>query len=102
MSISVDCSEIIAQVIQRCRLECRQPTGEEYEIIISCLQQANGQLQQTIMQLQQDRNELACKNEILDSKCALSVQDSQKSLELLRHKHLEVVHVCLFLCACVM
>ena len=93
MSISVDCSDIITQVDQQCRLEGRQPTQEEYNFIISYLQQTNVHLQQTIMQLQQDKNELARKNETLDSKFVLSLQDKEKSLELLPNEHLEVSSV---------
>ena len=91
MSISVDCSEIIAQVDQQCRLEGRQPAQEEYNLIISCLRQVNVELQQTIMQLQQDKNELEHQNQTLNSRCALFSQNRESSLELLRNKHLEVV-----------
>ena len=98
MSISVDCSEIIDQLNQQCGLECRQPTRQEYEFVISSLQQVNLQLQEAIMQLQQDKNELAHNNEILDSKCAQLSQDSQNSLELLRKEHLKVVQLCMFAC----
>ena len=93
MSISVDCSDIITQVKQQCKLEGREPTGEEYDFVISCLQQVNVQLQQASVQLQKDNNELAHKNETLDSKFALSLQDNENSLELLHNKHLEVSSV---------
>ena len=91
MSISQDCSEIIAQVQEKCRLEGRHPTGEEYNFIISCLQQANVQLYQAVIQLQQHHTELVQINETLDSKCTRFSQDRDISQELLRNKHLEVV-----------
>ena len=84
MSVSVDCSEIIAQMLQQCSLEGRQPTGEEYELIISNLQQVNVQLQQAIIQVQQDKNEL-------EIYCTRSSHDRETALRILHTEHLEVV-----------
>ena len=104
MSISVDCSDIITQVNQRCTVEDRCPTGEEYDFVISRLQQANVQLQQANVQLQQanvqlqqEKNALVHENETLESKCTYYLQDRENSLKLLRNEHLEVAT--LLLCA---
>ena len=55
MNISFDCSEVIAEVNQRCTLEGRQPTVEEYDFVIDCLRQANTQLLQMNERLSHDR-----------------------------------------------
>ena len=84
MSVSVDCSEIMARILQQCSLEDRQPTGEEYELIISYLQQVNVQLQQGIIQVQQEKNEL-------EINCTRSSHDREIALGILHTEHLEVV-----------
>ena len=84
MSILVDCSDVIAQIQHRCRLEGRQPTGEEYDHVIGCLQQVN-------VYLLQCDNQLAQEKETLEAKCAHLLQDREINQEILLNKHHEVM-----------
>ena len=79
MSVSVDCSEIITQIHQQCSLEGRQPTGEEYNHVIICLQEAN-------MQLVQHKAQLVQMNETLNSRCTRLSEDREIAQEILRKK----------------
>ena len=105
MSDVVDCSKILDQIQQQCRLEGRQPTGKDYIGVISFLQQTNAHLQQANVQLlhnnshfQHDNtclllknNQLIEANGILEVKCTHLLEDTKISQEILLSKHLEVI-----------
>ena len=77
MTVSLDCSEVVALVEQRCASENRQPTEEEYKLLIHYYQQANSQLIQM--------------NEALNIQCAHLSNDGVITLNILHKEHLEVV-----------
>ena len=76
LNISLDCSEVIAQVDRQCAMEGRQPTAEEYDSIIGYLQKANAQLLQM--------------NEASQDICVRLSQEREICQGLLHSKHLEV------------
>ena len=83
MNYSIDCSEIIAQLELQCAQENRQPTGDEYNFIITQLQQANMQLIQCIIKLQQDK-------ETVDSRCANLLKDRGTNQDIIGKQNREV------------
>ena len=98
MSNSVNYSDIIAQIQQRCRIEGRQPTLEDYNDVISFLQQTSLHFQQENAQLQlknshllQHYTHLMQANEICKVKCTHLSEDNKISQEILLRKHLEVI-----------
>ena len=79
MNISFDCSEVIAEVNQRCTLEGRQPTAEEYILVFDCLRLANTQLQQANAESQQANADLQQANAELQQ---ANIQLQQANVEL--------------------
>ena len=90
MNYSVDCSEIIAQVQYLCTLECRQPTGDEYNLIITHLQKVNVHLQQFNLELQQENARLLQSNETVNSQYTNLLKDRVTNHNILRKKAFEV------------
>ena len=90
MNYSVDCSEIIAHVQYLCTQQHRQPTEDEYNLIIAHLQKVNVYLQKVILELQQENAQLLQSNETVNSKCTNLLIDRGTNQDIIRKKLLEV------------